>query len=129
ANKLSKLTDKQIDVIINYYTTKILVRDQKFRTYMTESTLKSRFNPSNNKNHMTKLSSLKDVSNIKASISAKSSHASSSEDIISEDNKSSLNTNNNNYILQDNILLETNPKDLTEVSILLEKVSSETEDS
>ncbi|CAG8666935.1 1732_t:CDS:1, partial [Scutellospora calospora] len=66
-------------------------------------------------------------SNIKASISAESSHTSSSEDMISEDNKSSSNTNNNNYILQDNILLEMNPKDSTEVSILPEKVLSETE--
>ncbi|CAG8635796.1 6857_t:CDS:2, partial [Scutellospora calospora] len=97
------------------------------RTHVTESTLKSRFNPSDNKNHMTKPSSLRDVSNIKASISAKSFHAPSSEDIISEDNKSSSNTNNNNYILQDNILLETNPNDSTEVSELSEKVSSETE--
>ncbi|CAG8539460.1 2898_t:CDS:2, partial [Scutellospora calospora] len=113
ANKLSKLTDKQIDVIINHYTTKILVRDQKSRTHMTESTLKFRFNSSDNKNHTTKLSSLKDVLNIKASISAESSHTPSSEDMISENNKSSSNTNNNNYILQDNILLEMNPKDST----------------
>ncbi|CAG8841121.1 20562_t:CDS:1, partial [Racocetra persica] len=66
ANKLSKLTDKQIDIIINHYTTKILVRDQKSRTHVTESTLKSGFNLSDNKNHTTKPSSLKDVSNIEA---------------------------------------------------------------
>ncbi|CAG8827416.1 1128_t:CDS:1, partial [Dentiscutata erythropus] len=82
------LTDKQIDVIINHYTTKILVCDQKSRTHITESTLKSGFNPSDNKNYMTKPSSLKDVSNIKVSIPTESSHTPSSEDMISEDNKS-----------------------------------------
>ncbi|RIB01231.1 hypothetical protein C2G38_2051051 [Gigaspora rosea] len=42
--------------------------------------------------HMTELSSSKNISNIKAGIPTKSSRTSNSEDMISEDNKSSLNT-------------------------------------